>query len=128
MSKVTQSWQARLLSAAMALALVFASSIGAYAHALAHSYSGHAHAASHQDSGATPVADGMEHNGEPHKAPATNHAGCYDTICHGGYAIVGQVSLVPYRPKSTPAIPLTRADAGVQPQSLDRPPRPPVLA
>src|SRR4029453_5406724 len=128
MGSAKQRWAARLISAAMALALVVASAVGGYAHALAHCHHGHAHAAQHQDSGAAPVASGMEQKGEPQKAPAANHADCCDTICHGGYAIVGQASPILPLPQSTPSIPLMRADAGAEPRSLDRPPRSSVLA
>jgi len=120
-------WQARLISAVVALVLVFASSIGAYAHALAHCHHGHAHAASHQGSDAAPVENGMKHKGEPQKAPAANNADCCDTICHG-YAIVGHVDPVLAVPQAKPAISMMQAGAGVQPRSLDRPPRSPVLA
>ena len=126
MRSAKHRWQAQLISAAIALAVVFASSIGAYAHALAHR--GHAHAASHQDSGAAPVASGIEHKGDPQKAPAGTHAGCCDSICHGGYAIVGQVSPVLPQPQAMPPIPVIRANAEAEPHSLDRPPRSPVLA
>jgi len=128
MGSSRQRWAARLISAAVALALVVASAVGAYAHALAHCHHGHAHAAQHQDSGAAPVASGMEHKGEAQKAPAAHHADCCDTICHGGYAIVGQASPLLALAQSTPPIPMMRADAGAEPRSLDRPPRSPVLA
>jgi hypothetical protein len=128
MRSAKHRWQAQLISAAIALAVVFASCIGAYAHALAHCHHGHAHAASHQESGAAPVASGVEHKGEPQKAPAGTHADCCDSICHGGYAIVGQVNPVLPQPQAKPPIPVMRAHAGAEPHSLDRPPRSPVLA
>src|SRR6185503_1579898 len=128
MGSSRQRWAVRLISAALALALIVASAVGAYAHALAHCHHGHEHAAQHHDSAAAPVASGMEHKGEPQKAPAADHADCCDTICHGGYAVVGQTSPVLGLTRSKPAIPMVRADAWVVPRSLDRPPRSPVLA
>ena len=128
MGSLKQRWAARLISAAVALALVFASAVGAYSHALAQCHYGHAHTSQHQDYGTAPVVSSMEHRGEPQKAPTTNHATCGDTICHGGYAIGGQVTLTLPLSQSTPPISVTRADAGAKPPSLDRPPRSPVLA
>jgi len=129
MRSVNQRWQARLISVAIVLALVFASAVGAYAHGLAHCHHGHAHVVQPQDvSAAAPVAIDMGHKGEPRNAPAGNHAGCCDTICHGGYAIVAQGSPVLPLPQVKPPIPVMRADAGAEPHSLDRPPRSPILA
>jgi hypothetical protein len=127
MGSLKQRWVARLISAAVALALICAPSVGAYAHALAHCHHGQ-HAPQHQDSGAAPIASDMVHKGDPQKAPAANHADCCDTICHGGYAIVGQTSPILPLPQSKPSIPMTRTDAGAEPRSLDRPPRSAVLA
>jgi hypothetical protein len=128
MGSLKQRWPARLISAVVTLALVFASSIGAYAHARAHCHHGHAHVAQHQDSEAASVSSAMEHKGESQKAPAANHADCCDTMCHGGYAIVGQASPLLAPPQSKPRIPMVRADAGAEPRSLDRPPRSSVLS
>lgn len=129
MRSVNQRWSARLFSAAVLVALVCASTIGAYAHALAHCHHGHAHVAQSQDfRSAAPVAIDMEHNGEPQKVPAGSHADCCDTICHGGYAIVDDVSPVLPLPQAKPPVPVMRADAGAEPHSLDRPPRSRILA
>jgi hypothetical protein len=128
MRSVNQRRSARLISAAIALALIWASTIGAYAHALAHCHHGHAHVAQPQDFRVAPAAIDMEHKGESKKAPARNHADCCDTICHGGYAIVDEVSPVLPLPQAKPPIPVMRADAGAGPHSLDRPPRSPILA
>jgi len=127
MGSLKQRWAARLISAVVTLALVFASSIGIYTHARAHCQHGHAHLAQHQDSGAASVSSAMAHK-ESQKAPAANHADCCDTICHGGYAIVGQASPLLALPQSKPRIPMMRADAGAEPRSLDRPPRSSVLS
>jgi hypothetical protein len=127
MRSLKKRWPAQLISAAMALVLICASAVGAYAHGLAHCHHGHAHASQPKDFGAmAPLASGMEHKGEPQKtpaAPAANHADCCDTICHGGYAVVGQVSLILPLSQAKLTIPVMRADAGVEPYSLDRPPR-----
>jgi hypothetical protein len=118
----------RLISAVIALAVVCASSVGAYAHALAHCHYGHADAAQPQDQVAAPDSGAVANKGQPQKSPAATHADCCDTICHGGYAIVGEAGPLSSPPQIRPAVAMTRADTGAEPRSLDRPPRSPVLA
>jgi hypothetical protein len=128
MRRANHRWSVRLLSATIALAVVCASSIGAYGHALAHCHYGHAHAAQPQDRAAAPDAGAVANKGQPHKSPAATHADCCDSICHGGYAIVGQARPVSPPPQAKPPIAMMRADAGAEPRSLDRPPKSPVFA
>ena len=124
-------WAARLISAAVALALIFASAVGAYAHAFAHCHHGHANAA-HQEGAEAPastVTANALHEGESRGSSApVDHAQCCDTICHGGFAIVDMGAVVLLPASCLHAIPFASLAAGMQPHSLERPPRSPVLA
>jgi hypothetical protein len=130
MGSLKQRWAARLISAAMALALVFASAVGTYAHALAHCHHGHANAVHHQeDAEASTVTANALHKGESQRSPASvDQAQCCDTICHGGFAIVDMGAVVLLPPRFLHAILSAGLAAGTQPHSLERPPRSPVLA
>jgi hypothetical protein len=132
MRRLKQRWPLRLITAMMTLALVYASAIGGYAHALAHCHHGQGHALEQRDADASAsIASGMEHTGETQKAlgagPA-DHTNCCDSICHGGFAIVGQGITVFFQLVSEPPVALMRSAGGTGPQSLDRPPIPLVLA
>jgi hypothetical protein len=124
-------WAARLISAAVALALVVASAVGAYAHALAHCHDGHANAV-HQEGAevsASTVTVNALHKGESQRSPASvDQAQCCDTICHGGLAIVDMGAVVLLPPRFLHAVLSASHAAGTQPHSLERPPRSPVLA
>jgi hypothetical protein len=131
MGSLKHRWAARLISAVVALALVFASAVGAYAHALSHCQHGHANAVHQEDAeaSASTVTANALHKGESQRSPASvDQAQCCDTICHGGFAIVdvGPVVLLP--PRFLHAILSAGLAAGTQPHSLERPPRSPVLA
>ena len=132
MRSLKQRWPLRLITAVMALAVVCASAIGAYTHALAHCHHGHGHALEQQDAEASAsVASGMEHTGETQKAPGTgpaDHTNCCDSICHGGFAIVGQGVTVFFQLVSEPPVALMRSAGGTEPRSLGRPPIPLALA
>jgi hypothetical protein len=131
MGSLEHRWAARLISAAVALALLVASAVGAYAHALAHCHHGHANALHQDDAVATApmVTVNALHKGESQRPPASvDQAQCCDTVCHGGLAIVdmGAVALLP--PHFLHATLSASRVAGTQPHSLERPPRSPVLA
>jgi len=112
----------------VALALVVASAVGAYAHALAHCHANAVHQEDAETPASTVTANAL-HKGESQRSPASvDQAQCCDTICHGGFAIVdvGGVLLLP--PGFLHAILSASLAAGTQPHALERPPRSPVLA
>src|SRR5262245_13322511 len=114
----------RLLGAVVALALVIAQVIGAYAHAAEHDHgSGHAACAHHHGHGpATPSGDGPADTAD-HDADRAHHGASCDFLCHGGIAILMTVAFR-YADPGLPYIAAVAADVHpAAPPSLERPPR-----
>ena len=131
MGSSRQRWAARLISAAVALALICGCAIGAYAHAVGHCHSGDAHVVQQEgaETSASNVTADSQHQGESQKAPVPgDHAQCCDTFCHGGFAIVDISTVVLLLPRFMLAARFVQLAAGTQPHSPERPPRSPVLA
>lgn len=134
MRSVSPAWPARLLAAVTALALVVACVVGAYAHAAGHALPSAAHGAAMVGDGghaghhaplskmATP-APGQ--TGGAHDCDGTGHShpDYYDTICHGGQAILAAAMLVPHPTLYAPLIQSAAAFDGAEPGGLDRPPK-----
>lgn len=130
------AWPARLLAAVMALALVVACVVGAYAHAAGHALPAAEHTAAAVDAADHagqrghlfgPAACEAGQVGISHDCDGTGHSpldGC-DFICHGGQAILAAAVLVlPAVLDSAPLIQPATALHGAEPTSLDRPPKP----
>lgn len=131
-----KAWPARLLAATMALGLVVACIIGAYAHAAGHALPEAEHTTAAIDATgqeiqnghlSEPAASKPGQVGAPHDSDGTGHSpleGC-DFICHGGQAILAAAVLVPPAVlDSAPLIQPAAALHGAEPTSLDRPPKP----
>jgi hypothetical protein len=121
----------RMIAAALSLAVLVASVVGAAAHAREHGRHGHHHGAgsisTDADRGAlyAPVAEYIELLviGDDEPQPITQHAGCLDFICHGGVA----VPTTPWNVGSWPQAAVFpwggRSLVSVSPARLDRPPK-----
>ena len=114
----------RLLAATLALALVLASMVGSYAHT-----SDHGHHHDHASHLALDANAGAGSHADENGAPATStaaadHTCCCDFLCHGGIAILAdmthRVRLDYRRVALTPRDDVRPGTAG---GSLDRPPR-----
>ena len=131
MRRVRARWPARSITAVMTLALVFASTVGAYAHAAGHTHHASAHAvqSEHPDRSGSISDEATDLHDEHGMAdPGKGHTNCCDTICHGGYAILGVGYAFSAPVNSRPATLVTARATGTRPSSLERPPRSPVLA
>jgi hypothetical protein len=133
MHSASKAWPSRLLAVAVALALAVAYVIGAYAHAAGHQHEDHlgvvADALDHADHVAVAAApDGDEAPGQPggaHDEDSTGHSlDCYDTICHGGQAILAAAPVLPAALRAAPSIESAAALHGADHGGLDRPPKP----
>jgi hypothetical protein len=132
MHSASQAWPLRLLAAAVALALAVAYAIGAYAHAAGHQHGGHlavaADALDHADYVAMAAApDGDESPGQSgdHDEDGAGHSlDCYDTICHGGQAILAAAPVLAAALAAAPPIESAPALQGTDHGGLDRPPKP----
>jgi hypothetical protein len=141
MRSVFQAWPARLLAAAMALALAVSCVVGAYAHAVGHASPGSEHEtvvvgtgnhAGHHAASSGPAAQKHRHIGGAHDCDGTGHSplaplaslDCCDTICHGGQAILAASLPVPHPTHHAPLIQPAAAFVGAEPGGLDRPPKP----
>jgi hypothetical protein len=116
----------RLLSAVVALALVMAQVIGAYAHAAEHDHAS-AHAAcahQHGHAAAVPAADNnatvdkIDHEGD-----RTHHSTSCDFCCHGGIAILVTAAFAYVNPTPPHSSAIVAAVHPAIPPSLERPPR-----
>jgi hypothetical protein len=133
MRSAPKAWPARLLAAAIVLALLVASAIGAYAHAAGHGRHAEAQAAAAGDAGHhaahhTPASDSLS-PGHVDGALDRGDTGpsfpdCCDTICHGGQAILAAPPVVPHpAPHYVPLVQSAAAFDGAEPGGLDRPPK-----
>jgi hypothetical protein len=133
MCNISKVWPARLLAAMMALALVAACAIGAYAHAAGHAlpvaehaevgtadHAGHHHAPVMKAAAVEPGPVGHSHDGD---GTGHGHLDYCDTICHGGQAILPPDALDLPLPHSMPVIGSVAAFDGAEPGGLDRPPK-----
>jgi hypothetical protein len=119
----------QLLSAVIALALVVAHVIGAYAHAAGHSHAKAPAACEFQDISETAAAAEMSgHADSEHCNDPANPMNALDFMCNGGAAILMPPSFA--CPDQSPPHASTVADSTplLLPGSLDRPPRPAVRA
>jgi len=127
MRSVCKTWPGRLVAAVTTLALILASAIGAYAHAAGHAHhtplhathlvSGHLHAAHIE-------ADRPHPQGEHERGDADNsHADCLDTICHGGQAILAEVTVMPHPEAGAPAAGPSPSLKRAQSSGPERPPK-----
>jgi hypothetical protein len=118
----------RLVSAVATLALVFASTIGAFGHAVSHCHHAVAvdapdvHAveasvtAAHPEPDQTGYEDGNDN-------PCQPHSNCCDTFCHGGQAILTVPPILsPPPPATSPVSRPDLTDRGA-PACIERPPR-----
>lgn len=148
MRSIRKHWPGRLLAAVLALAMIAASGIGAFAHAAGHHHHDGHHGGHHGGDGhaveaadvPTPVmhkhaaaGDSACHKHQHGSGTGTGdstggHADCCDLMCHGWTALVGAKFALPVPLRPAAGIVLVRTAAGVWPTSLDRPPRPRVLA
>ena len=128
----TTVWTARLLAAMTALALVVASTVGAYAHAAGHALPAHAvaashaaHQAAHHGDTCQPAVSKSGQVGHAHGCDGTSQSplDCCDTLCHGGQAILAPSVLVPHPAPNAPPIQSAAPFDGAGSPGLDRPPR-----
>ncbi len=137
MRNVSQAWPTRLLAAAIALALVAAGVVGAYAHATGHALPAAEHAVAAVEVGAHTGHDVHVHERVTSKPGQIGNAhdcdgdgvghspdDCCDTMCHGGPAILVAYALVPDPTLYAPLLPPAVALHGAEPVNLDRPPKP----
>ena len=137
MTRTRQRWQRRLVAAAAALSLIFAYTLGAYAHFGTHAaHQDHQHAAHHDHQHVLPAADddGAAVSAHDHAAPggdASHNPGavpCGDFVCHCVMAI--------FAPEQLPPPPAAPVQAGASPSgdvatvviTVERPPSSPLLA
>jgi hypothetical protein len=126
-----KTWRARVVAAAMTLALVLACTLSAYEHA-----AGHHHAASHAAQGGlahnsdSPDADGGPeclHAGHVHGDGATGESGggtdSCNFMCNGGYAILAAAAVMEHALSAAPATELRVLLDCAEPSTLERPPR-----
>jgi hypothetical protein len=127
-----KTWPTRLITGVMTVALILAATIGAFGHAM-----GDAHhtnlCANHDPKGETHAghlaAEPGHVNGEHESADKGQaHSNCYDLLCHGGYAILGQAADMSRVPQFVPFIPPLAALSDMWFGGLERPPRSPVRA
>jgi hypothetical protein len=129
-----------LIAATMAVALTCASAVGATAHAAGHHHhhedrlaaaAVNAKSAVHGDAAAE-VAEhcDTQHAGGQHGSgdSGVGHVDCCDLICHGWTAVLAAKFALPVPSNASARVPPGRTAAGVRPASLERPPRPLVLA
>ena len=134
MRSIHQPWLTRLIAVVTTLALVFASVMGAYGHAAGHNHYSSPGVAHTQDvdqqtaSADTQAAHADCDHSHNRADTGSSHADCLDTICHGGYAVLGTTWIVPLLARPLPFIVPIASPIGTQPGSLERPPRSPVLA
>jgi hypothetical protein len=122
-----------LLAAVVALALVSACVIGAYAHAAGHAppaahtaaAAGTADAGHHATASEAPPSK-PGHVGNSHDCDGAGHPplDCCDTLCHGGQAILAASLPVPHPTLCVPLIQPAFGLDGADPGGLDRPPKP----
>jgi hypothetical protein len=136
MRSASTAWPSRLLAAAIALVLVVAYVIGAYAHAVGHQAPLAGHATSLSDAGghadhaaALAVAAGHDQaHGHPDSGHDDDRKGhtldCCDTICHGGQAILAEDAVIPASLMAVPSIEPAATLHGADPGGFDRPPKP----
>jgi hypothetical protein len=137
MHSASKTWPPRLLATAVALALVVAYVVSAYAHAAGHQPADPGHAAAvaaagdHADRAFAAVATAPERDqargqadGGHDEEPAGHSLDCYDTICHGGQAILAAVPVIAASVLAAPFMGPTAALHGTDPGGLDRPPKP----
>jgi hypothetical protein len=122
---------ARLVSAAIALALVIANVVGAYAHTHAHAPSHdaciHHDSSSHHygsDAGGDPNL--VDEDDEPGNR-SMDHAAC-DFMCNGGIAILGTLIIAFPEPEAGVMPAAASPILSLPPASPERPPRSPVPA
>ena len=134
MRSIRKQWPGRLIAAVMALALICASAVGAYAHVAAHGphHHGDSHAAKAADT-ASAVHTHADKSSPPCAKHGTGdsgagHADCCDLMCHGWTAVLGAKFALPVPLQLLAGMGPGRSAAGVRPSSLERPPRPLVLA
>jgi hypothetical protein len=116
----------------MALALMVAYIVGAYAHATGHQVhhprAAHAETLSDVTTAGEPVAVAYDYtycaHGGTRDSDQPEHApDCCDTICHFGHAILAATPVVPHPPLGAPAIEPASASLGVDSAGPDRPPK-----
>jgi hypothetical protein len=126
-----------LLAAAVALALGIAYVVGAYAHAAGH-HPAHAEYATalfgtgnHEDDASAGGAAAAHHDDvvdypdSGHGEECPGHSlDCYDTICHGGQAILAAAPVVAAAVLAAPSIAQAALLRGAYPGGPDRPPKP----
>lgn len=114
----------RLLAATLSLVLVFASMIGAHAHA-AHDAQQHDHSMHVViDDVHAPAIGADNDHAEDGLNTAAKHATCGDLLCHGGFAILtGQADREHLHKRSLAVIARDDTKTGSNQNSLDRPPR-----
>jgi hypothetical protein len=136
MRSIRKQWPGRLLAAVLALGLICAAAVGAYAHAAGHHHhGGHGQAvvaATDAAEAAVHVHIGGGSDCQKHKHGSGDsgvaHADCCDLMCHGWTALVGAKFALPVPLLAVTGISPARIAAGVRPASLERPPRPRILA
>lgn len=121
----------RAVSAVAVLALIFASVVGAYAHAGAHGFGAKAHVDCdvHHDGTAstdcewTAVPSSGAGHAHEHGNDEADHATSCDFVCHGGVAILPVSALAPISHQTNVSPPAARGDDPRLKTSLERPPR-----
>jgi hypothetical protein len=147
MRSASKAWSPRLLAATVALALVVACVIGAYAHASGHQPPPAGHAVAVLAATMADALSGADGHGGEHAAAApvfaadcdhahgpadcrhdADHPGhsldCCDTVCNGGQAILAAAPVVPAALPAAPSMEPAAALRGADPGGLDRPPKP----
>jgi hypothetical protein len=135
MCSVRKTWPARLVATVMTLALVFACTFSAYAHAAGHHHhspryavedtgthgAGAAEEAGQPDAGHSCIGHGhIEHGGGDGDSSAAESC---DVFCHA-HAIAAAAAVIPRPALAAPVIQPAAALHNARPSGLERPPRP----
>jgi hypothetical protein len=129
MRSIHKRWPERSIATVAALALMFASIVGAYGHA---GHGNHrpvhaAHAVSGEVQAVSVLAEPAPIDGE-HEGCDIGNAHCNCFMCQGGHAILAQASVIPYRLNCALVVLPTASVSSTPPNPLERPPRPSVFA
>jgi hypothetical protein len=126
-----KTWPARMVAAAMTLALLLASTLAAYAHAAGHhhaargaAHDGLAHSVHGPDDGTAPD---QPQAGHAHEDGPTDESGCggetCNFMCTGGCALLVAADMMERAPPAAPATELAVLLASAEPGGPERPPK-----
>jgi hypothetical protein len=129
MRSIHKRWPERSIATLAALALTFASIVGAYGHAAIgdHQAVQAQHVVSGEIQRVSVVAEPAHVDGE-HDGCDISYAHCNCFMCQGGHAILAQASVNSYRLRCALVVLPTASVSSTPPNPLERPPRPSVFA